>query len=157
MQKKSWEPFRSCLLNSSENSAHFHQNWAIEQSNPKWLPGFCFLSNILIFIYFFEYETIETHARAFLTLNILSIGTVTYFTFCILFTRFKNQFWNFEIQIFKKFWWTRKKFYKSCFFLCLFFTSKANKKFGCWIWWGKCKIYTTYKHFFFNLSRGQHK
>ena len=34
------------------------------------------LFNILIVIYIFEYETIETNARAFLTLNILSIGTV---------------------------------------------------------------------------------
>ena len=29
------------------------------------------------FIYFFKYETIETHARTFLTLNISSIGTVS--------------------------------------------------------------------------------
>ena len=33
-----------------------------------------FLFNI--FIYFFKYETIETHARAFLILNILAIGRV---------------------------------------------------------------------------------
>ena len=33
-----------------------------------------FLFDILI--YFFRYETIETHARAFLTLIILAIGTV---------------------------------------------------------------------------------
>ena len=31
---------------------------------------------ILILIYFSKYETIENHARAFLTLIILSIGTV---------------------------------------------------------------------------------
>ena len=37
---------------------------------------FFFLFNILIFIYFFKYETIETYARAFLTLNILAIGRV---------------------------------------------------------------------------------
>ena len=30
----------------------------------------------VIFIYFFKYETIETHGRAFLTLDILSTGTV---------------------------------------------------------------------------------
>ena len=35
-----------------------------------------FLFNILILIYFFKYETIETHARAFLTLTISAIGTV---------------------------------------------------------------------------------
>ena len=26
--KRSWEPFRSCLLNSTANPVHFHQNWA---------------------------------------------------------------------------------------------------------------------------------
>ena len=51
---------------------------AIWQATSKQLPGFFFLFNILIFIYFFKYETIETHARAFLTLNILSIGTVMF-------------------------------------------------------------------------------
>ena len=30
----------------------------------------------LNFIYFFKYKTIETHARTFLTLNILAIGIV---------------------------------------------------------------------------------
>jgi hypothetical protein len=42
---KSWEPFRNCLLNSTANPAHFHQNWAgfgysIYEANSKWLPGF---------------------------------------------------------------------------------------------------------------------
>ena len=37
---------------------------------------FFFLFGILILIYFFKYETIETQARAFLTLIILVIGTV---------------------------------------------------------------------------------
>ena len=50
--------------------------WAILQATSKRLPGFQFLFNILIFIYFFKYETIETHAHAFLTLNILAIGRV---------------------------------------------------------------------------------
>jgi hypothetical protein len=40
----------------------------------KRLPGFFFLFNILID--FFKYETIETHARAFLPLIILSVGSV---------------------------------------------------------------------------------
>ena len=35
-----------------------------------------FFFNTLILIYFFEYETIETHARAFLTLIILAIAGV---------------------------------------------------------------------------------
>ena len=34
-----------------------------------------FLLNIFFSIYLFKYETIETHARAFLTLIILAIGT----------------------------------------------------------------------------------
>ena len=37
---------------------------------------FLFYIYILILIYCFKYETIETHARAFLTLNILAIGRV---------------------------------------------------------------------------------
>ena len=36
-----------------------------------------FFFNPSIFIYFFKYETIETHARTFLTLNILAIGRVS--------------------------------------------------------------------------------
>ena len=36
-----------------------------------------FVFNIFIFIFFFKCETIETHARAFLTLNILAIGRVS--------------------------------------------------------------------------------
>ena len=64
--KQSWEPFRICLLNSTANLAQFGRT-------------FFFHCNIFILIYFFfEYETIETHARAFLTLNILSTGTVHY-------------------------------------------------------------------------------
>ena len=39
-------------------------------------PSFFVLFNTLIFIYFFKHETIETHARAFLTLIILAIGRV---------------------------------------------------------------------------------
>ena len=37
---------------------------------------FFFRFNILIFIYFFKYKTIETHARAFLPLNISAVGSV---------------------------------------------------------------------------------
>ena len=78
--KKMWEPFGSYLLNSTANPAHFHPNWtglAVLFSR-QLLNGsqdfFCF--NILIFIYFFKYKTIETHARAFLPLNILAVGSV---------------------------------------------------------------------------------
>ena len=45
-----------------------------------------FLFNTLIFIYFFKYEAIETHARAFLTLIILAIAGVL-----------SHYFYNFEI------------------------------------------------------------
>ena len=38
------------------------------------------LFNTLIYIYFLKYETIEIHARPFLTLIILAIGTVLSFT-----------------------------------------------------------------------------
>ena len=38
---------------------------------------FFYRFNILIIIYFFKYETIETHARAFLPLNISAVGSVT--------------------------------------------------------------------------------
>ena len=41
-------------------------------ANPKWLPRFFFS----IFICFFKYETIETYARAFLSVIILDVGTV---------------------------------------------------------------------------------
>ena len=92
---KSWEPFRSCLLNSTANLAHFHQNWAglavlFRRQIPNGSQDFYFLFNILIFIYFFKYETIETHARAFLTLNILAIGRVPYFYWT------KKVLWQFD-------------------------------------------------------------
>jgi hypothetical protein len=39
---KFWEPFRSCLLNSTANSAQFWWKWAglALQGTSKWLPGF---------------------------------------------------------------------------------------------------------------------
>jgi hypothetical protein len=42
----------------------------------KKIPGFLFCFNILIIIYFLNYETIETHVRAFLPLNISAVGSV---------------------------------------------------------------------------------
>ena len=48
------------------------------KKNPGSHLGFCFLFNVLISIYLFEYETIETHGHAFLTLIILAIGRVIY-------------------------------------------------------------------------------
>ena len=83
VKKKSWEPFRICLLNSTANPAQFGWKWAglAVLSSRQLLNGSHDLFHIfsIIFIYFFKYETIETHARAFLTLNILAIGRVTYF------------------------------------------------------------------------------
>ena len=46
-------------------------------------PTIFFLFNILTFIYFFEYETIETHALSFLTLIILAIGRLNYDTMVV--------------------------------------------------------------------------
>jgi hypothetical protein len=80
VKKKSWEPFRSCLLDSTANPAHFHPNW----------PGLAVLFSrqilngsqdffhifSIIFIFFFKYETIETHARAFLALIISAVASV---------------------------------------------------------------------------------
>ena len=50
----------------------------MESINPDpYNPPFAYffgVLNILIFIYFSKYETIETHACTFLTLNIFAIG-----------------------------------------------------------------------------------
>ena len=54
----------------------------IKENKKSWeLFRILFLFNILIFIDFFKYETIETHARAFLTLIISAIGTVLWIKF----------------------------------------------------------------------------
>ena len=60
----SWQPFGISLLNSTANSANFHPYWtglAVLFSR-QILNGSqdFFLFNILAFIYFFEYEIIET-------------------------------------------------------------------------------------------------
>jgi hypothetical protein len=78
---KTWEPFLSYQLNSTANSAHLPQNWA---KLAKLAVLFCSktTSGILIFSfamgadYSFYVKTIETHARAFLALNILAIDRV---------------------------------------------------------------------------------
>ena len=78
--KESWEPFGSCLLNSTANPAKLGWKWAglaglfsrqILKGSHDFFPFY-----ILIIIYQLKYETIETHARTFLTLNSLSMGTV---------------------------------------------------------------------------------
>ena len=59
----------------------FHPNWAglallFSRQLLNSSQDFFFRFNILIFIYFFKYKTIETHARAFLPLNISAVGSV---------------------------------------------------------------------------------
>ena len=49
---------------------------AIQQVTSKGLPGFFFCFNILIFIYFFKYETISTFAPTFWTHIISELGGV---------------------------------------------------------------------------------
>ena len=56
-----------------------------KQATSKRLRGyfFCFCFNNLILIHFLKYKTIETHARAFLRLNISAVSSVKR-------SRFKN-------------------------------------------------------------------
>ena len=79
-KKKSWEPFRICLLNSTANPAQFGWKWAklAVLFSRQLLNGSHDLFDIfsIIFIYFFKYETIETHARAFLALIISAVASV---------------------------------------------------------------------------------
>ena len=82
-EKISWEPFRICLLNSKGNPAHFGWKLAelavlLSRQILNSSQDF-FLFDILICIYIFKYETSETHARTFLTLNIFVIGKVIRF------------------------------------------------------------------------------
>ena len=65
---------------------------------------FFFGFNILILFYFFKYKVIETHARAFLPLNISAVGSVSRFpagpslmhhTVCV----FARLFWNCETTL----------------------------------------------------------
>ena len=89
MLKRKKNPGSRLGFACSANSAHFHQNWAelavlFSRQILNGSQDFFFPIYILIHIYFFKYETIETPARAFLTLNILSIGTVYVFQRFIL-------------------------------------------------------------------------
>ena len=54
---------------------------AIQQVTSKGLPGFLFRFNILIFIYFFEYETISAFAPTFWTHIISELDGVSSLTF----------------------------------------------------------------------------
>ena len=68
------------ILERKKNPANFHSNWAglAVLFSRQLLNGSqdFFHFNIFIFIYFFKYKTIETHARAFLSLNISAVGSV---------------------------------------------------------------------------------
>ena len=87
--KKSWEPFGSYLLNSTANAARCHLFWAglallFSRQLLNGSQDFFSPFNMSIFIYFFKYKTIETHAGVFLQLNISAVGSVTYNQFGII-------------------------------------------------------------------------
>ena len=92
-KKRSWVPIGIYLLSSTVNPAQFGQELAglavllSMQANPKRLPGYFFLINICI-IFFLKYETIDTYARAFFMVIILSIGGVKSISW-----RFESIFW----------------------------------------------------------------
>ena len=74
-KSKSWEPFRSYQLNSTANAAHFSQIWPNFEANG--LDWQCYLagsSKRAENLYYVK--SIETHARAFLPLNISAISSV---------------------------------------------------------------------------------
>ena len=82
-KSKSWEPFGSYQLNSTANPAHLPQNLAkLAKSAVLFSRQLQTAPRILIFSiamgadHSFYVKSIETHARAFLTLIILFIGTV---------------------------------------------------------------------------------
>ena len=58
------------------NQFYLPKDQSVKFSQKFWLPGYFFLFYIIIFICLFKYETIKTHARVFLTLNILAVGSV---------------------------------------------------------------------------------
>ena len=72
-KKKSSEPYRICLLNSTAN---FHPNWARLAGKSEMAPRIFSSLQYSNFHLIFKYETIETHACAFLTLIILAIAGV---------------------------------------------------------------------------------
>ena len=72
-KKKSWEPFRSCLLKSTANPAHLPQNRPNFEAK---LARSAVFSIAMGADYTFYVKNIETHAHAFLPLNISAVGTV---------------------------------------------------------------------------------
>ena len=75
--KKSWEPFRSCLINSTTNPAQLGWKWAglAVQVTSKWLPRFfSYFQNIFLNDFIKNPQT--RNARTFLPLNISAVGSV---------------------------------------------------------------------------------
>ena len=85
MKKKSWEPFRSCLLNSTANPAQFRWRWtglSVLFGHVGQLPNgshdfFHIFSLFLLTYLIMNPQT--TNALTFLTLTILAIGGVLHF------------------------------------------------------------------------------
>ena len=99
---KSWGPFWSYQLNSTANPAHLPQNWAeFEVNGLEWqccLAGSSkrapriFIFSIVLSAECLSYlKSIEPHARAFLTLIILSIGTVIDSWLVLLFPTYRTR------------------------------------------------------------------
>ena len=100
---KSWEPFWSYQLNSTANPAHLPQIWPnIEVNGLDWqccLAGSSkrapriFIFSIVLGAENLSYmKFIETHARAFLALIILTIGNVCVLIYNLFYFRPKK--WN---------------------------------------------------------------
>ena len=78
--KKSWEPFGSCLLNSTANPAHFHPSLAglavlFSRQLPNGSDDF-FQTFSIVFLNYFIKNPQTTIALPFLTHNISAIGGV---------------------------------------------------------------------------------
>jgi hypothetical protein len=78
--KKSWEPFGSCLLNSTADPAHFHPSLAVlavlfTRQLPNGFHDF-FQTFSIFFLDYFIKNPKATIALPFLTHNISAIGGV---------------------------------------------------------------------------------
>ena len=96
---KSWEPFRSCLLNSTANPAQFGWKLAglVVLFSRQLLNGsqdFFSCFDTLIFIYFFKYETIFLYVLQFFLLIFFCLDSVKNLArksaICLEYTHFKN-------------------------------------------------------------------
>ena len=70
-----WQIFCKKIQTICQIIAYDVQNVPLPWILNRYWEFFCF--NILILIYFFKHETIETHARAFLPFNISAVGSVS--------------------------------------------------------------------------------